>query len=266
MQLTLISGCLSLMFFLWVIPPAAGVQAEQQVETQSEQNLPVREEINRTFQFARFARVDVSGLAGGPVNIETIDGNTVEVRLLRSAQTQAELDCYRIIVEYTPDSLTIRHEQNTGSRVCRSIRAAQSLLLRVPRAVDISLKTIGGAVNVGAIDGALRISGIAGHVTAAGVREAEMDGLAKGLTMSITQPGERGIRVSGIVGAVELDLAQHLNADLTVSNLIGIDDKTPGVTVTNVNAASGRTRFGSGGPPISISGVVGSVRINHRTK
>jgi len=265
MNLIFVNLCLSIIAACWIITPSSGARAEHRAGQQSAQTSSAREEINRTFQFARFARVDVSGLAGGPVNIETINGNTVEVRLLRSAQTQAELDCYRTIVEHTPDSLTIRHEQNTGSRVCRSIRAAQSLLLRVPRAVDISLKTIGGAVNVGAIDGSLRLTGIAGHVTAAGVREAEMDGLAKGLTMSITQPGERGIRVSGIVGAVELDLAQNLNADLTVSNLIGIDDKTPGVTVTNVNAASGRTRFGSGGPPISISCVVGSVRIKRLT-
>ncbi|MCP9496314.1 MAG: hypothetical protein MSG64_17870 [Pyrinomonadaceae bacterium MAG19_C2-C3] len=264
MKLTFVSLCLSIMVVLWIVP-ASGARAEQQAE-QSAQSLPVREEINQTFQFARFARVDVSGLAGGPVNIETIDGNTVEVRLLRSAQTQAELDCYRTIVENTPDSLTIRHEQDGRSSVCRSIRAAQSLLLRVPRAVDITLKTIGGAVNVEGIDGALRLTGIAGHVTAVQVREAEMDGLAKGLTMSITQPSERGIRVSGIVGTVELNLAQNLNADLTVSNLISIDDKTPGVTVTKVNAASGRTRFGLGGDPISIVGVVGSVRINHPTK
>ena len=95
--------------------PTSGVGAEKQVEPPA-QNLPVREEINQTFQFARFARIDVSGLAGGPVNIETIDGNTVEVRLLRSAQTKVELDCYRTIVENTPDSLTIRHQQDSSKQ------------------------------------------------------------------------------------------------------------------------------------------------------
>jgi len=61
-------------------------------------------------------------------------------------------------------------------------------------------------------------------------------------------------------------LAQNINADLTVGNLISIDDKTPGATVTKVNDPSGRTRFGLGGAPISIVGVVGSVRINRPTK
>ncbi len=81
--------------------------------------------------------------------------------------------------------------------------------------------------------------------------------------MSVAQPGARGIHVSGVVGTVELNLARNINADLTVSDLIGVDDKTPGVNVTKVNATSGRTRLGSGGAPISIAGVVGSVSVNH---
>lgn len=224
------------------------------------QDLPVREELNRKFQFTRFGHVEVSGVAGD-VSIETHNGNTVDVYVVRSAETQTELDCYQTVIENTPDSLTIRHEQPEQGR-CNSIRARQRVLLRVPRAVDVSLKTIGGAVDVGRIDGVVRLKGIAGHATAAQVREARIEGLAQGLTMSIAQPTARGIHVSGVVGQVDLDLSRDLNADLSVSSLINVDDKTPGVTITKVNATSGTTRFGAGGPPISISGIVGSVRIN----
>jgi hypothetical protein len=108
----------------------------------------------------------------------------------------------------------------------------------------------------------LRLQGIAGQATATDVREAVIEGLAQGLTMSIVQPTAGGIRVSGVVGQVALDLAPAMNADLSVSSLINVDDKTPGVIVTKVKAASGTTRFGAGGPPISISGIMGSVRIN----
>ena len=224
------------------------------------QDLPVREELNRKFQFTRFGQVEVSGVAGD-VSIETHNGNSVDVYVARSAETQAELDCYRTVIENTPDSLTIRHEQPEQGR-CTSIRARQRVVLRVPRAVDVSLKTIGGAVAVDRIDGVLRLKGIAGHATATQVREARIEGLAQGLRMSIAQPTARGIRVSGVVGQVELDLPRDLNAELSVSSLINVDDKTPGVTITKVSAASGTTRFGAGGPPITISGIVGSVRIN----
>ena len=224
------------------------------------QDLPVREELNRKFQFTRFGNVEVSGVAGD-VNIETHNGKTVEVYVMRSAETQAELDCYQTVIENTADRLTIRHEQPGRGR-CNSIRARQRVRLRVPRAVHVSLKTIGGAVDVGRIDGVLRLQGIAGPATAAQVREAGIEGLAKGLTMSIAQPTARGIRVSGVMGQVDLDLPPDLNADLSISNLINVDNKTPGVTITKVNAGGGTTRFGAGGPPISISGIVGSVRIN----
>lgn len=222
-------------------------------------DLPVREELNRKFQFTGFGHVEVSGVAGD-VNIEAHNGNTVDVYVMRSAETQAELDCYQTVIDHTPNKLAIRHQQSEQGK-CNSIRARQRVWLRVPRAVNVSLKTIGGAVEVGEIDGVLRLQGIAGHARAAHVREAVIEGLAQGLRMSIAQPTSRGIRVSGVMGQVDLSLPSDLNADLSISSLINVDDKTPGVTITKVNASSGTTRFGAGGPRISISGIVGSVRI-----
>lgn len=210
------------------------------------QDLPVREELNRKFQFTRFGQVEVSGVAGD-VSIETQNGNAVEVQVVRSAETQAELDCYQTVIENTAHSLTIRHEQQERGR-CSSIRARQRVLLRVPRAVDVKLKGIGGGVNVDRIDGVLHLQGIAGHATASQVREAEINGLAQGLTMSVAQPSGRGLRVSGVVGQVDLDLPNDLNADLRVSSLIDVDDKTPGVTITKVKGQEGYRRFGAGGP------------------
>ena len=159
----------------------------------------------------------------------------------------------------------MRHEQATGRAECRSIRASQRVRLRVPRTVELNLKSVGGEVNVGAADGVLRLSGIAGHVKVAQAQAAEISGLAKGLTMTVIQLSERGIRISGVVGHVELNLAKSLNADLSVSNIIGVGGMAPGVTTTNIDASSPRTRIGRGGAPISISGVVGSVAINHIT-
>lgn len=238
--------------------PASGTDWQEPMRRT--QDLPVREELNRKFQFTRFGHVEVSGVAGD-VSIETQNSNMVDVYVMRSAETQTELDCYQTVIENTSNSLTIRHEQQKQGR-CNSIRARQRVLLRVPRAVDVSLKTIGGAVDVGRIDGVLRLKGIAGHATAAQVREAGIEGLAQGLTMSIAQPTARGIHVSGVVGQVDLDLSRDLNADLSVSSLINVDDKSPRVTMTTVKATSGTRRFGAGGPPISISGIVGSVRVN----
>ena len=258
MKQKLIGVFLSTLATIACASPALGVHwQEPQRETK---DLPVREELNRKFQFTGFGHVEVSGVAGD-VNVETHDGQTVEVYVMRSAETQAELDCYQTDIDNSQDRVTIRHQQS-GQGKCNSIRARQRVRLRVPHAVHLSLKTIGGAVYVARIDGVLRLQAIAGHATAAQVREAKIDGLAQGLTMSIAQPAARGISVSGVVGQVDLDLPSDLNADLSISSLISVDNKTPGVTITKVNAGSGNTRFGTGGPPITISGIVGGVRIN----
>ena len=246
---------------LAIIACASQASATQPQKTSGpRQDYPVREELNRTFQFTAFGQVAVSGIAGD-VSIETHGGNTVDVHVLRSAETQAELDCYQTVIEHANNSLTIRHEQSKEGR-CNNIRAGQRVTLRVPRAIDVTLKTIAGMVNVDPIDGVIGLQGIAGHATLAQVREAKIDGLANGLMMSITQPTARGIQVSGIVGRVDLTVAPDVNADLSVSSVIDVDNKTSGVTITKVASGNGKTRFGVGGPLISISGIVGSVRIN----
>ncbi len=222
------------------------------------QDLPVREELNRKFQFTRFGNVEVSGMAGD-VNIETHNGSTVDVYVMRSAETQAELDCYQTVIENTEDRLTVSHEQSEQGR-CGSIRARQRVLLRVPRAVNVSLETIDGAVNVGRIDGVLRLQGINGHATAAHVREALIDGLARGLTISVAQPTAEGIRVTSVMGQVDVEVLSDVNADLKVS-LVEVDPKFTGIRMIEMRETRRAKRFGAGGPPISISGVVGSVRI-----
>lgn len=241
---------------------AAPQAARAQQPPRGAPDYPEREEITRTFQLSPDARVEVSGVAGGPVDIETTDGGAAEVHIVRSAQTRLELDCYKTVVEHTPESLTVRHEQDGERGACRSIRARQSVRLRVPRTANLYLKSIGGEVNVEAFEGMLRLDGIAGHVRVRQAQAAEIAGLAKGLTMTVMRLDQRGIRISGVVGRVELSLAKNLNADLTVSNLIGVESKTPGVTMTKVDASSSRTQIGAGGAPITISGVVGSVAIN----
>jgi hypothetical protein len=258
MRQRLMSVCLSMFAIIVFASLTAGTgRQEPQRPTQ---DLPVREELNRKFQFTRFGQVEVSGVAGD-VSIETHEGNIVNVFVMRSAETQSELDCYQTVIENTPDRLTIRHQQ-MGQGKCTSIRARQRVRLRVPRGVDVSLETIAGAVDVGRIDGALRLQGIAGHATASGVREAEIDGLAQGLTMSIAQPTAEGIRVTGVSGQVDLNVSSDVNADLKVSGLINVDPKTTGVTMIIVHETNGTRRFGTGGPPITISGIVGGVRIN----
>lgn len=226
-----------------------------------ERDLPIIEEIRRTFQLSHDARVRVSTIAG-PVEVETTDGGTAEVHIVRSAQTRREFDCYRTVVENTSDRLDIRHEQFSRREGCNSIRSRQRVRLVVPRTVELRLETIAGDVNVSRIDGALHLNAIAGEVRLAGARTAEISGLAKGLTMTLARIEGRGIQVSGIVGDTVFHVTEELNADLTVSGIIGeITADTSGVALNRIDASNYRVRIGTGGVPVSVSGVIGNVTV-----
>lgn len=232
-----------------------------QERPREERDLPVREEIHRTFQLSSDARVNVSTIAG-PVEVETRDGTTAEVHIVRSAQTRREFDCYRTIVEQTPGGLSIRHEQFSRREGCNNIRSRQRVRLVVPRTIALSLEAIAGDVNIGRIEGALHLDAIAGEVSVAGARTAEISGLAKGLTMTLSRIDGRGVRVNGIVGDTVFRVTDGLNADLTVSGIIGeISTDASGVRLNRIDVSNYRVRIGAGGAPISVSGVVGNVTV-----
>jgi hypothetical protein len=61
-------------------------------------DLPVRNEINRQYQLAPNTTVELSTIAG-PVEIETISGQSAEIKIVNSAESQADLNCLDTPIE-----------------------------------------------------------------------------------------------------------------------------------------------------------------------
>ena len=244
-------ACVALMIASQTLPACA------QGKISTDSDLPEREEIHQAYQLAPGARVLVSTI-NGPVDIETAGGSAAEVHIVRSAQTREELDCYRTVIEHTPTSLTVRHEQR-----CLSIRDHQRVRLIIPRSVDLTLKTISGRVNVGEIDGTVRLRQISGAITLAqATGYSDLTEISGPVTVKIARLGEHGLRVRATSGTLDLRLAGDLNADLDVNGLSGrISVEMPNVTVDRVGSSDYRARIGSGGAPILISGVSGNIKI-----
>jgi hypothetical protein len=222
--------------------------------------LPEREEINKSFSLDSNARVEVTGIAG-PVNIETTDGNTAQVHIVRMAQTQRELQCYETLVKSTQSSLSVRHNQFSQRAGCDSIRSRQVVTLRLPRTVELDLSFIGGEVNIGVIEGVVRLSNIAGRAVVAQAQAAEITSLASGLSLTLARVSDRGIRIRGVVGLVELNLARDLNTDLRFDNVLGgVRSTSPDLAVTRAGDTY-RVRAGSGGALVSVSGINGGVKL-----
>jgi len=242
------------------LAPLSGANQQQR---SGDREYTALEEIHKTYELAPGARVELSVISGA-VDVETTNGNTAEVHIVRMGETRTDLDCYTIGIEHTPSSLIMRHKQERTAE-CHNIRAKQKVTLRLPRNVDLKLNAISGPVTVGEIDGTLRLSGISGRVEVAqGVGFSEISGISGVLAISISQLSERGIQVSGVSGRVELRLANELGANLSVSGINGdVNAAAPNVTLNKIGHSKFAGRVGSGGSPISVSGISGSVTLRN---
>ena len=219
-------------------------------------DLPVRSEIHRQYQLAPNTTVEISVIPGS-VEIETISGQSAEINIANSAETQADLNCLETPIEQTPQKLVIHSKSR-----CNNVRASQRVTLKLPRNVNLDLKQIAGHLRIGPTEGMVRLNSIAGHVSTGSVQAAEMSSLAGGLSMEIKQLGERGVRLSSIVGGIELALADNLNAQFEASSIIGnVVSDIPNIKLSTDGRSDFEAQIGSGGPLISISSVRGGIRL-----
>ena len=239
----------------------AAAATAQGSQTRSHTAMAEREEFSRSFRLAPGAQVRVEGIAG-PVTVVTGGGAVARVHVVRSAATRRELQCYRTEVTGSSGRLVIRHVQFSRLPGCNSIRSSQEVRLLVPRSVDLSLSTIAGDVAIGPLDGALRLDSIAGHVQARGVRSGNLSSLASGLSLTLGHLHPRGVHVSAVVGRTEINFRRGTNADVSISTVQGnITSSTTGLPVRREHGDA-NLRIGAGGPPVSISAVVGDVELN----
>jgi len=223
---------------------------------QTKQNYPVRGEINRSYQLSPNAQVDVSGIEGA-VKVETTNDNRAEIHFVRHARTQGDYDCETIVVQNSPTSLTVEHTTN-GS--CRVIQAYEELTLVVPQSANLSFGRIEGDFTIGKTEGYLQLSNIEGGVRAGEVQAAEIAAIEGGVTLNIARLGSQGITVRNVEGAVELRVAENVNANLRVHRSVNVVIDLPNAPASK----AGREywlQLGSGGADIVISGIEGSVKI-----
>jgi hypothetical protein len=224
-----------------------------------------RDEFRQSYTLAPGAAVRVSGI-NGSVDVETSQGGAAEVYVLRTARSRPDLEYRKVIVEQTAAGLVVRgeNERDKGYRERDNVQVRQRVQLRIPRNVDFTASGINGRATVGEVDGPVKLSGINGAVVVGQARGyTEISGINGSVGMTITQLGERGIRVSGVNGSVVLHFDGALNADLAVNGINGsVNADMPNVTVQGrVSRTSFNAKIGGGGSPINVSGVNGSVKL-----
>ena len=224
-----------------------------------------QDEINETYTLSDGARVMINDISG-PVEIETWDGETAELHVLRSARTREDLAHKKIVVEHTPTSLAIHTERRNGRGGWDRVQVRQHVTLKLPRRVDLTVTDVAGGVRVGRIDGALQINDVAGSLEVGPVNGApRINDIAGAVTITVGQIGGEGIRINDIAGRVELLVPSGAGADVDIADIAGrISVDVPDATVLGkVDPESFRGRIAGGGPPISIHDIAGSVTVRN---
>ena len=218
-----------------------------------------RDEINRSFTLGAKSRVEVSAISGS-VDIEATDGNTAIVRIERTGRSRAELDCNTVVLDHVWGNLSVQ-SKTLGGRGCNNIQVVYRVLLSLPRHVDVSVRGVSGPVNIGEIEGALRISGNSGNINLAqSGRGSSVSGNSGTTSINVRQIDSRGLEVSGNSGAIKLYVGDESNVEVKVTGLSGsVLSELPNVQFTKTGPADYYARIGSGGPTINAGGNSGSI-------
>lgn len=218
------------------------------------------QEEHKTFQLAAGAHIDVHTISG-PVSVEAIDGSTAEVSIYRTAPNPVDLAYRKVSVEQTPSGLTIQQKNDGTER--DSINLLNRVVLKLPRQVSVSGKSISGDFNISGVTGSVDLNGISGSVNAKHLNGAlTVSGVSGHVRLAVERINDAGLRVSNLSGNVYLRLASDLNAELSISNTAGgVSNKIQGLALVSVGGSNPTysVRLGSGGPRIVVSNLTGAV-------
>jgi DUF4097 and DUF4098 domain-containing protein YvlB len=262
-------------------------------------NFQERDEIKQRYQLASGARVEVSGIRG-PVEISTDTGEMAEVHIIRTARTKADLENHKVIVEQTAAGLVVRGEQLTDRQQRLNSQVQHRVMLKLPRRINLTVNSVSGSVRIGHVDGQTGLKSISGSATIGHVGGAlransisgpldvgdvggevrvssvsgnlhlgrvsgqlDVSDLSGQLSATLAQRGGEGIRIRSVSGSIELRFRGEVNADFNAEHISGnVRLDVPNVSVQGeLKPPTVRARIGSGGVPITLTSVSGSIRL-----
>ena len=231
-------------------------------ESKSQGNL--RDEIRKNFDLSPGARVEVEGI-NGSVNVETADVKTAELYVERLAKSPESLARRKIVIENTPNSLTVRGKSGNVGFFGRLFGSSptEKVTLKLPRQVNFVASGVNGAVVVGEIDGAVEVTGVNGRVDVArATGNAEFRGINGNVSVAFSRLDNDGVRLTGVNGNIELRLAEGVSAELEAHGMNGnVVSDLPDFTLEKAKHGNYHARVGSGGNSISASGINGNIRL-----
>lgn len=251
-------------FFLSLLLGSVLAIAPNHNQTKATDSADVTNQINRTVTLAPGSNVKIQSI-NGLVSIETWDSDQAEINITVRASDTAAMERRPIIIEHTPNSLTIRVEEDKEGRRRGEDRGwvRHEARLKLPKSVNLKVSSVNGKVDVGAITGEVGVNSVNGGVVIAQAGTAtQLSSINGGISISLLRLGEGGLRVSSVNGGVKIGLPSETNAEIDVHSINGgIDSDLPITVVGEMKRGQLRGRVGDGGPPITITSVNGGVTL-----
>ena len=232
-------------------------------QTRATDSGEVTNQINRTVTLAPGADVKIQSI-NGLVSVETWDGDRAEINITVRASDITAMERQPIIIEATPNSLTIRVEEDREGRR-RGDRGwvRHEARLKLPKDVNLKVSSVNGKVDVGAITGEVGVTSVNGGVVVAQAGTAtQLSSINGGISVSLLRLGEGGLRVHSVNGGVKIGLPSETSAEIDVHSINGgIKSDLPITVIGEMKHGQLRGRVGDGGPQISITSVNGGVTL-----
>lgn len=251
-------------FFLSLLLGSVLAIAPNYNQTKATGLVDVTNQINKTVTLAPGSNVKIQSI-NGLVSIETWDSNQAEINISVRASDTAAMERRPIIIENTPNSLTVRVVEDREGRRRGDDQGwvRHEARLKLPKSVNLKVSSVNGKVDVGAITGEVGVSSVNGGVVVAQAGTAtELSSINGGISVSLLRLGEGGLRVHSVNGGVKIGLPSETNAEIDVHSINGGINSDLQITVVGeMKRGQLRGRVGDGGPPITISSVNGGVEL-----
>jgi Putative adhesin len=228
------------------------------------------DEWSRTYPLERAGEVEIGG-AGGSITVEAVSGGSVAVRATRIARAPTDAAAREVLPRLKfreaiqPAKVSIQSGRLEG--IVIGVEIEVNYQVTVPDHASVRLRMANGTINVSGIGGTTFVSATNGHVIARALAGGVTARATNGnLTIDLAALGSDPVELRATNGSVRLVMPQAANANLLATATNGrIDAK--GLALTPFGEQGPRRvrgRINTGGTPIEVSTVNGTIEIEGR--
>jgi len=216
------------------------------------------QEINKSFAVKPGGTLSIE-TDSGAIQIETWDQKKIEIVVTKRARNKSRMDAFIITINNKGNNVTILGESENNNRV------SVNYVLKLPKKFNLDLETGGGSIQVGDIQGKVKVDTKGGSIRFGNV-DGDLDINTSGGSIKLGKiSGTSSIDTAG--GSISVEqggtevVAESSGGSIKVGPSNGkVDVKTAGGSIT-VGVAKGDVKAKTAGGSIKVAGSNGRVKV-----